>query len=72
MGRIKCALIKRTARLLLKEENAFTDKFNDDKKLLGSSMPSKRLRNRIAGYITRIKRNEQKKAEIFKAQLAAA
>lgn len=67
MGRIKNSLIKRTARLLLKEENSFTEKFEDDKKLLGSSMPSKRLRNRIAGYVARLKQQENERAEKLKS-----
>lgn len=61
MGRIKSALIKRTARSLMKEENKFTEKFNNNKDLLGNSMPSKRLRNRIAGYVTRVLKDAQKK-----------
>jgi small subunit ribosomal protein S17e len=68
MGRIKSALIKRTAKSLLKEENDFKEGFENNKGLLGSSMPSKRLRNRIAGYITRLKRNEQKKKSLMKQQ----
>jgi len=63
MGRIKSALIKRTAKNLLKEENAFDPTFDNNKKKLGSSMPSKRLRNRIAGYITRLKVIEKEKTE---------
>ncbi|MBM3247301.1 30S ribosomal protein S17e [Candidatus Pacearchaeota archaeon] len=63
MGRIKSALIKRTARTLLKEENNFSEDFNKNKPLLGKKMPSKSLRNKIAGYITRIKRNEKAKRE---------
>ncbi len=61
MGRIKSALIKRTAKNLLKEENKFTDKFERDKTLLGRLMPSKRLRNKIAGYIGRLKRQESER-----------
>jgi len=63
MGRIKSTLIKRTARSMVKEKNKFDDKFNNNRDILGSSMPSKRLRNKIAGYITRMKRNEQKKVK---------
>jgi ribosomal protein S17E len=55
MGRIKSALVKRTARGLLKEENVFSEDFEKNKKILGDSMPSKRLRNKIAGYISRLK-----------------
>ena len=63
MGRIKNALIKRTSRLLLKEENGFTEDFGRAKELLGSTMPSKSLRNKIAGYIARLKRQENAKAK---------
>jgi small subunit ribosomal protein S17e len=63
MGRIKSALIKRTAKNLAKEPNKFDDTFNTNKNLLKNSMPSKRLRNRIAGYITRMRRNEKAKKE---------
>jgi ribosomal protein S17E len=61
MGRIKSSLIKRTGRNLLKEENKFSGGFDNNKNLLGMSMPSKSLRNKIAGYITRLKRNAEKK-----------
>ena len=61
MGCVKSALIKRTARKLLKEENVFSEDFGKNKKILGNTMPSKRLRNKIAGYISRLKR--QKKQE---------
>lgn len=60
MGRIKSALVKRTSRKLLKEENVFTDKFEDDKKVLGNTMPSKRIKNMIAGYIARLKKMQAK------------
>lgn len=56
MGRIKTALVKRTAVKLLEDmPDTFTQKFDDNKKVLGEVMPSKRIRNMIAGYITRRK-----------------
>jgi ribosomal protein S17E len=69
MGRIKTALVKRTSRKLLTEENAFSQDFNRNKKVLGNdTMPSKKVRNQIAGYISRLntmKANEkQRLAEI--------
>jgi len=60
MGRIKSKLVKRTAHSLLKEENKFTEGFNDNKQLLKNSMPSKKIRNQIAGYIARIKKRDSK------------
>lgn len=60
MGRIKSALIKRTGRKLVEiTPESFTGQFADNKKALGRTMPSKRMRNRIAGFITRMKRNTQ-------------
>jgi len=60
MGRIKSTLIKRTARGLLKEENVFEEDFDKNKKVLGKNMPSKRIRNKVAGYISRLKKQENK------------
>ncbi|PIN78005.1 30S ribosomal protein S17e [Candidatus Woesearchaeota archaeon CG10_big_fil_rev_8_21_14_0_10_34_12] len=57
MGRIKSTLIKRTAKNLIAEKSEiFESGFDKNKKVLGNSMPSKRLRNKIAGYISRLKR----------------
>lgn len=56
MGRIKSKLVKRTSHQLLNEENSFTEKFEDNKPLLGKSMPSKKIRNQIAGYLARLKK----------------
>jgi ribosomal protein S17E len=71
MGRVKSALIKRTARALSKEPNKFEVGFDSNKKLLGRLMPSKRLRNRIAGYITRMKKNDIKKKARFKNEVTS-
>ncbi len=58
MGRIKTTLIKRTTRELISESpETFSKTFEENKKALGNTLPSKRLRNMIAGYLTRIKRN---------------
>jgi len=61
MGRIKTTLIKRTGRQLIeKEPELFSKDFEQNKKLLKTTMPSKRMRNKIAGHITRIKKNTHK------------
>ena len=61
MGRIKTGLVKRTSKNLLAESpELFTKEFEQNKKILGKTMPSKRLRNMIAGYITRAKKNTKK------------
>lgn len=60
MGRIKSKLIKRTARQLIeKTPESFGKEFNGNKKALGSILSSKKTRNQIAGYITRIKKNSK-------------
>jgi ribosomal protein S17E len=60
MGRIKSKLVKRTGHNLLKEENKFNDNFEDNKKLVKGLGTSKKIRNKIAGYITRINRRNVK------------
>lgn len=58
MGRIKSTLTKRTSRLLLeKSPESFGKTFEENKKPLGNTIPSKKMRNKIAGYIARIKKN---------------
>jgi small subunit ribosomal protein S17e len=61
MGRIKSKLIKRTSRQLVENSGDSFDKaFGNNKKSLGKTMPSKKMRNQVAGYITRIKKNTKK------------
>jgi|TARA_B100001971_G_C18225252_1_gene559963 small subunit ribosomal protein S17e len=61
MGRIKSTLIKRTSRQLIENsDESFGKTFEENKKSLGNTLPSKRMKNRIAGYITRLKRNQKK------------
>ena len=59
MGRVKSILVKRTARSLLKESDSFSNSFEKDKKILVDTMPSKKVRNKIAGYIARLKKREK-------------
>lgn len=58
MGRIKSKLIKRTGKNLMSDGN-FSDNFDDNKKVLSVITLSKKIRNQIAGYITRKKRIEK-------------
>ncbi|MFA4960090.1 MAG: 30S ribosomal protein S17e [Candidatus Pacearchaeota archaeon] len=61
MGRIKSKLIKRTARQLVeKTPESFDKTFDKNKRSLGDILESKKTRNKIAGYITRIKKNTKK------------
>ena len=59
MGRIKSTMIKRTTKKLLKEKNPFSEDFEQNKKLLGDTMPSKPIRNKVAGYLSRLVRMQK-------------
>jgi len=59
MGRIKTQLIKRTTEdIVSKDSEDFTTDFNENKKILDSKLniSSKKMRNVIAGYVTRLKK----------------
>ncbi len=72
MGKIKTRLIKRTARLLMKEDLKFEEEFGKNKKVLGKEMPSKKVRNQIAGYIARVKKREKTEQEKIEKSVKAA
>lgn len=62
MGRVKTTLIKRTTRKLLKlHGERFGKAFDENKKAVDASadIVSKKLRNSIAGYLTRIKKRSK-------------
>ena len=61
MGRIKSAMVKKAAHELVEvPDNKFTADFENNKKVLGSNtMPSKKIRNKIAGYIARLIKAEK-------------
>ncbi|MFQ5531378.1 MAG: 30S ribosomal protein S17e, partial [Candidatus Nanoarchaeia archaeon] len=52
MGKIKTKLIKRTGESLSEKGIAFSEDFGKNKKILGKEMPSKKVRNQLAGYIS--------------------
>lgn len=62
MGRIKTMLIKRTTEdLMEKHGDEFTTNFDDNKHILESKvrLNSKKMRNVIAGYATRLKKSNR-------------
>lgn len=62
MGRIKTILIKRVGhRLMELHGREFTDNFEKNKELVNRlvSAPSKKLKNIIAGYVTRLVKKEK-------------
>jgi len=61
MGRIKTTLIKRTANKLFRDNpNRFKKNFEENKLLVDESVhtESKKFRNIIAGYLTRLAKNQ--------------
>lgn len=63
MGKIKSKTIRRTANVLLEKGIEFTDEFEKNKKILGRTMPSKKMRNQLAGLLTRVKTKEKRKSK---------
>jgi len=62
MGRIKTKLIKRNVKELIQiYPNKFSTDFNDNKKVVTETteLNSKKLRNVMAGYVTRLMRNKK-------------
>jgi len=62
MGRIKTQLVKRTTRELYKLHGPeFKPDFDENKKILvdKAQFPSKKIRNTVAGYITRLVKTQK-------------
>ncbi len=62
MGRIKTALIKRVSNELINEHrDKFKESFDENKKIVDelADVPSKKLRNVIAGHITKLIKNKE-------------
>ncbi|MCA9487357.1 MAG: 30S ribosomal protein S17e [Nanoarchaeota archaeon] len=65
MGKIKSKQIKRSAHGLMEAGIDFSEDFEKNKKILGKEMPSKKMRNQMAGYLTRHnKKKAQEKKEL--------
>ncbi len=68
MGKIKQKLVIRTVKGLDEKGIQFNESFDENKKILGNNtMPSKKIRNQIAGLAAR--KEKQKTAERKKLQL---
>ena len=62
MGRIKTQQIKRVSfELIKRHSDSFKKEFTDNKKLVSdfAEIRSKKLRNMIAGYVTRLAKREE-------------
>jgi small subunit ribosomal protein S17e len=65
MGRIKTTLVKRVSQdLMAQHSGRFTTSFDANKERVGelADVPSKKIRNIIAGYVTRLKQKEEAEA----------
>jgi small subunit ribosomal protein S17e len=65
MGKVRPDFIKRVAReLIVKEPKLYSISFDENKQILDQivNIKTKRLRNRIAGYITSIVKLKRKQA----------
>jgi len=63
MGNIRTSFVKRIAKEMIEtHENKFTTDFEDNKILVEdlSTVSSKHLRNKIAGYVTRLIRQRSR------------
>ncbi|MBA7617102.1 hypothetical protein ES703_24413 [subsurface metagenome] len=58
MGKIKSKLVKRTANELIKKGIQFNESFEENKKILGKTMPSKKIRNQMAGFLARLEKKK--------------
>ena len=65
MGKIKSKQVKRSVHELLDSEIELTSDFESNKVILGSEMPSKKMRNKMAGYASRTIRQKEKEAELL-------
>ena len=75
MGRIRTMLIKRTGQNMVKENpGLFSSEFGHNKKAVDSlaDVPSKKMRNIISGYISRLMRQKEKTAAENKHAISPA
>jgi len=63
MGKIKPKLVRRSANILLNKGIKFKEDFGENKKILGDSMPSKKLKNQMAGLLSKLKKQEKQKQQ---------
>ena len=63
MGKIKSKAIRRAAKTFTERGVEFTEEFEKNKKTLGDTMPSKKMRNQMAGLLSRTKKQERVKRD---------
>ena len=63
MGKIKSKMIKRSAEEFMRRGIEFGTDFERNKRILGSNtMPSKKIRNQMAGYLVQLNTREKRPA----------
>jgi len=60
MGKTKSKLIRRSSKIFLERGIEFEEDFEKNKKILGNTMPSKKLRNQMAGFLAREEKQKKK------------
>jgi ribosomal protein S17E len=63
MGKIKSKQVKRASNELMQNGINFHEEFEKNKIILGKEMPSKKMRNKMAGYLSRFMKQKNKEAE---------
>jgi len=58
MGKIKSKMIRKSAKILKNEGVEFSEDFEKDKKILRGLILSKKLRNQLAGLMSKTKKRE--------------
>ncbi len=66
MGKIKSKQIRRTAKEIMEQGIEFSENFEKNKRILGQEMPSKRMRNQLAGFLVRFSKNKAKEKALLK------
>jgi ribosomal protein S17E len=56
MGKIKSRLIRRSAKKMISEGIKFDKDFERNKQILKGTIPSKKLKNQLAGLFSRIEK----------------
>jgi ribosomal protein S17E len=69
MGKIKLKQIKAYSHEIMDSGIEFSENFDKNKKILGREMPSKKMRNQMAGYISRYKKKEKIEKEKLKPEV---
>ena len=70
MGKIKSKLVRRTAKEIVSRGVVFTDAFAENKKILGNILPSKKIRNQMAGLAAKTVKMEKIKELELQKQLS--